>query len=243
MKKSITIFGILMLMALSMQAQKTYALLAGVSNYGDPNINLSNTTKDVKRIQTICKSQGFITSTITSKNANHDNIVKKLQAIIRLAKQDDKIIFYFSGHGSPGGFVPSDRSFFNYQELLDIFKKAKARNVFCFIDACMSGSVKSISANNFGIGNNSLNICFMTSSDATELSRESSLVGNGFFTKSLIKGLKGMSDKNKDNSITLGELFRYIYNDVVHRTTGSENEMHPQLLCPEDMKRIVLTKY
>lgn len=243
MKKLFAIFGMLILVALSMQAQKTYALLAGVSNYGDSNINLANTTKDVKRLRTICKSQDFITAMITSQNANHDNIVKKLQAIIRLAKQDDKIIFYFSGHGSPGGFVPSDRSFFNYQELVDILKKAKAKNVFCFIDACMSGSVKSISANNFGIGNNSPSICFMTSSDATELSRESSLVGNGFFTKSLIKGLKGMSDKNTDKSITLGELFKYIYNDVVHRTAGSDNEMHPQLLCPENMKGIVLTKY
>lgn len=243
MKKLFAIIGMLMLVAFSIQAQKTYALLAGVSNYGDPNINLSNTTKDVKRLNTIFKSQEFVTAMITSQNANHDNIVKKLQAIVRLAKPDDKIIFFFSGHGSPGGFVPSDRSFFNYQELVDILKKAKAKNVFCFIDACMSGSVKTISANNFGIGNNYPRICFMTSSDANELSRESSLVGNGFFTKALIKGLKGMSDKNTDKSITLGELYNYIYKDVVHRTSGSQNEMHPQLLCPDSMKGIVLTKF
>lgn len=243
MNRLLSIIGMLMLVAFSIHAQKTYALLAGVSNYGDPNINLSNTTKDVKRLNTIFKSQEFVTAMITSQNANHDNIVKKLQAIVRLAKPDDKIIFFFSGHGSPGGFVPSDRSFFNYQELVDILKKAKAKNVFCFIDACMSGSVKNISANNFGNGNNNPRICFMTSSDANELSRESSLVGNGFFTKALIKGLKGMSDKNTDKSITLGELYNYIYKDVVHRTAGSQNEMHPQLLCPDSMKGIVLTKF
>ena len=240
MKKLITILTMLMLVALSIHAQKTYALLAGVSNYRVDSINLPNSTKDVKNLQALFERRGFISVPVTSKNANHDNIVKKLNAIIRLAKPEDKIIFYFSGHGSPGGFVPSDRSFFNYQELVDILKKAKAENVFCFIDACMSGSIKSISANYFGMGNGTPHICFMTASDATEYSMESKLVGHGYFTKSLLKALKGMSDGNSDNAVTLNELFYYVYNDVVARTKNSKNVMHPQLLCHPSMKNIVI---
>lgn len=244
MKRLSTIVMMLVMVALSMQAQKTYVLLAGVSNYGVDSINLANTTDDVKKMKKIFIKQGITPATLTSRNANHDNIVNKLNAMIRLAKPEDRIFFFFSGHGTPGGFVPSDRSLFNYQELVNILSKARAGNIYCFIDACMSGSVKSISSNNFGVGNKTPNICFMTASDATEISRESpALVGHGFFTKALLKGLSGMSDKNEDKKVTLGELYDYVKKDVLYRTRNSEYVQHPLLLCPESMKAQVIRKW
>lgn len=243
MKKLTTLIMMLVLMVTSIQAQKTYVLLAGVSNYGVDSINLSNTTKDVKQLKKVCENQNFTTAMVTSQYANHQNIVTKLNAIVKLAKANDRIIFYFSGHGSPGGFVPSDRSFFNYQELVDILKKTRAKDIYCFIDACMSGSVKSIAANNFGVGNTTPNICFMTASDAAEFSKEDSFVGHGYFTKALLKALRGMSDKNTDKKITLEECFRYVYTDVTRRTKNTRQAQHPQLLCPDNMKNNVLTKW
>ena len=242
MKKLSIMMVLMMAFVISASSQKTYVLLAGVSNYGVDSINLYNTTKDVKTLKKVMERQGFTCAKITSKNANHDNIVKKLDAIIRLAKPDDKIIFYFSGHGTPGGFVPYDRSLFNYQELVNILKKAKAKNVFCFIDACMSGSVATISNNNFGIGQAKPNLCFMTASSATEYSMEDNLIGHGYFTKALLKGLRGMSDKNKDKQVTLKELYRYVYNDVVSRTKD-DTPQHPQLFCTDSMNKEVLTKW
>ncbi len=245
MKKLTTIISMLLLVAIGMQAQKTYVLLAGVSNYGVDSINLYNTTKDVKALDKVFVNQNFTVARITSKNANSDNIRTKLNAIVRLAKSNDKIIFYFSGHGTPGGFVPYDRTLFNYQELVDIFKKAKAKYIYCFIDACMSGSVKSIANNNFGIGNANPRICFITASDATELSTEDSFVGHGYFTKALLKALRGMSDKNKDKQVTLGEVFRYVYSDVTYRTKNAKQVQHPQLIgtYSEEMKKNVLTQW
>lgn len=243
MKRLLSIIVMLMLVALSIQGQKTYALLAGVSNYGVDSINLHTTTKDVKNLKKVFDNQNVKSAVLTSKYANHDNIVAKLKGIIKLAKPNDNIIFFFSGHGSPGGFVPSDRSFFNYQELVDILKKANVANIYCFIDACMSGSVKTISANNFGVGNGTPNICFMTASSGTEISRENRIVGHGYFTKALLKGLRGMSDKNSDKNVTLEELFNYIYKDVTYRTRNSDVEQHPQLICPSSMRDNYLTKW
>lgn len=243
MKRISSIIVMLMLVALSIQAQKTYALLAGVSNYGVDSINLISTTKDVKQLKQVFDNQNVKSAVLTSKYANHDNIVIKLNAIIKLAKPTDNIIFFFSGHGTPGGFVPSDRSFFNYQELVDILKKAKVANIYCFIDACMSGSVKSIAANNYGIGESAPNICFMTSSDATELSKEDAWIGHGYFTKALLKGIRGMSDVDSDKNVTLSELFDYVYKDVVFRTRNSKQAQHPQLFCPSGMKNTILTKW
>lgn len=243
MKRLSTIVILLSVFLLSISAQKTYVLLAGVSNYGDEEINLYNTTKDVKQLKKVFDNQQATTAIVTSKYANHANIAKKLNAISRLAKTDDEIVFFFSGHGTPGGFVTSDRTLFNYQELVDIFSKTKASRVVCLIDACMSGSVKSISANNFGRANSQPQITFMTSSDGTETSAESSLVGHGFFTKALLKGLRGMCDKNTDKQITLIELFNYVYSDVTARTKGSEKEQHPQLIGPSSMHNMVLARW
>lgn len=236
---------LLMLVVFSIKAQKTYVLLAGVSNYGVDSINLYNTTKDVKALDKVFLNQNYTVARVTSKNANSSNIRTKMNAIVRLAKSNDRIIFYFSGHGTPGGFVPSDRTLFNYQELVDILKKAKSKYVYCFIDACMSGSVKTISKNNFGIGNASPHICFITASDATELSTEDSFVGHGYFTKALLKALRGMSDKNKDKQVTLEEIFRYLYNDVTYRTKNAKQVQHPQLIgtYSEEMKKTVLTRW
>lgn len=243
MKKLLSIIVMLMLVAISINAQKTYALLAGVSNYGVDSINLISTTKDVKQLKKVFDNQHFTCAIITSQNANHNNIVTKLNAIVKLAKPNDRIIFFFSGHGTPGGFVPSDRSLFNYQELVNILSKSKAKQIYCFIDACMSGSVKSIAANNFGLGESTPNICFMTSSDASEISIENAWIGHGYFTKALLKGIRGMSDTNADKEVTLGELFDYVQKDVVFRTRNSTRKQHPQLYCPSAMKNTTLAKW
>lgn len=235
---------LLMLIALSIQGQKTHVLIAGVSNYGVDSINLANTTKDVKDLKKVMVNQKYNVKTLTSKYANHRNIASKLDSIAKVAKTNDKIIFYFSGHGSIGGFVPSDRSLFNYQELVDILSKTKAKHVICIIDACMSGSVKSISKNNFGLGDSYPKICFMTASDATEISKESSIVGHGFFTKALLKGLRANADHkgNQDKKVTLKELFTYVYNDVVYRTRNSDIVQHPQLV-PTSMGTIIMARW
>lgn len=243
MKRISSIIVMLILVAVSIPAQRTYALLAGVSNYGVDSINLHTTTKDVKQLKLVLDNQNVKSAVLTSKYANHNNIVNKLNGIIKLAKPNDNIIIYFSGHGTPGGFVPSDRSFFNYQELVDILKKAKAANIYCFIDACMSGSVKNISDNNFGIGKGNPQICFMTASSGIEISRESRIVGHGYFTKALLKGLRGMSDKNADKTVTLEELFNYIYNDVTYRTKSSDQTQHPQLFCLPSMRDDIIAKW
>ena len=54
-----------------------------------------------------------------------------------------------------------------------------------------------------------------------------------------------MSDKNKDKQVTLGEIFRYVYNDVTYRTKDAKQVQHPQLIgtYSEEMKKNVLTQW
>ena len=239
MRKISCFFLLMVFVIISVSAQKTYVLLAGVSSYSNSEANLSNTTKDVKDIKKIFDNQGAIVSIVTSKYANHDNIVEKLNAIVKLAKSDDKIMFFFSGHGTKGGFVTYELSIFSYQELVSILSKAHTKQVFCFIDACNSGSVSAVSMGNSDWASEAKNITFVMGCRAEEYSFENNWVGHGFFTKALLKGLRGMSDANKDRKVTLIELFRYIYNDVTART----KQQHPQLIGPGSAHQIVLAKW
>ena len=241
---SITIILILAVFV-GMDAQRTFVLLTGVSNYGDTSSNLHNTTKDVKELALVFKNQNASVTTLTSRYANNDNIKEKLKAIITVAKSDDKIIFYFSGHGMPGGFNTYNKGFFTYTDLIDILSTAKTKNVFCFIDACMSGSVAQAGGGSYAWGQTSTGkmLTFCMSSRADEYSLENLWLGNGFFTQAMIKGLRGMADVNGDKEITLMELYTYIYKDVTTRVGNAEDQQHPQLIGPKSNYGTVLAKW
>lgn len=248
MKKVLFLLVFLITFAGSVFAQHTYVLLAGISNYGDENANLSQTTKDVKSIKSIFDKQKNTTvALLTSKYATGSNIEEKLNAIIKLAKPNDKIIFCFSGHGTTGGFVTYGPTpeLFPYKTLVQILSKSKANEIFCFIDACMSGSVQGEASSNYGFSTNGSHsgITFMVASRADEVSWENNWVGHGYFTKSLLKGLRGASDRNNDKNVTLKELFDYIYNDVTRRSISANTPQHPQLIGPSSSYNTVITRW
>ena len=79
---------------------RTYVLSVGVSNYGDPNVNLAQSTKDAKAFKELMSSKSRDISILTSSYANHDNILATLKKIADRTQEDDRIIFFYSGHGS-----------------------------------------------------------------------------------------------------------------------------------------------
>ncbi len=243
MKRVSIIIALLLVFIVSAEAQRTFALLTGISNYGVEGINLANTTKDVKELQQVFQNQGATVTVLTSKYVTHDEIVTKLNAIISLAQPEDKIIFYFSGHGDTGGFIAYDRQMFKYSELINILATAKTNNVFCFIDACMSGSANDLLGSSFSFGSAQSKIVFFMSSRANEYSMENTWLGNGYFTKALIKGLRGKADENGDKQITVSELFNYVYADVTSRTKNEKEQQHPQLFGPKSRFSEVLAKW
>ncbi|MCD8297631.1 MAG: caspase family protein [Prevotella sp.] len=241
--KRFSIIIISLLFIVSAGAQRTFVVLTGISNYGIENANLGNTTKDVKELKQIFDQQNATVSMLTSSNVTHDNIVNKLKAVVLLATEKDNIIFYFSGHGDTGGFISYGLKMFKYSELIEILSKAKTKNVFCFIDACMSGSVSSLLGSTYSYGSNEAKIVFMMSSRADELSSENSWLGNGYFTNAMAKGLRGKADTDGDKKVTLGELFNYVYKDVTNRTHGAKYQQHPQLIGPKGSFNTVLTSW
>ena len=54
---------------------------------------------------------------------------------------------------------------------------------------------------------------------------------HGLFSYFLMKGMEGDADTNQDNQITSGELHRYVEQNVIQQSSGSQT---PQLLGDKD---------
>lgn len=232
MKRILTLIMAVLLFAGAIEA-RTYALVVGISNYHDPQNDVQWTTASAKRFAKMLQQHTKDVSIVTGKHATHDNILGKLQAICKRAQPDDRIIFFYSGHGLPGGICPVD-GLLSYDEICNALAKSRAKNKFCFIEACHSGSVKESSPNAKAIQRHADrgNVAFFVGCRPEESSIVLGTIGAGAFSQALITGLRGKSDYNGDKAITVMELFKYAYNDVLHRLGGKQ---HPQLICPKSM--------
>ena len=239
--KKIAIIFMFLLLALPQYA-RTFVLITGVSNYGDERINLYQATKDAKAFKEVMETQTKDITLLTSKYANRDNVLEKLRAICNRATKDDRVIFYFSGHGMPGGICAFDNTIL-YTEITSIFEKSEASMKVCFIDACYSGSIHQATNEYSSLQHaikGSKDQVFFVGCKAEEYSIESSWVGAGYFTQALIKGLRGKSDADGDRKITIIELFKYVWTDVVKR---SRSEQHPQLIAPANLHNSVIAEW
>ncbi len=239
MKKLFLTLAVLIGSWLTTSAQQTYALITGVSAYQNPEMNLRNTTKDAKDLKAVLDGLNVKSALLTSKYANQANITEKLEKIVSVAKPEDRIMFFFSGHGTTGAFCCYD-GLYSYTDLVNILSRAQAHEIYCFIDACMSGSVQSVSNSGYNWADNR-NMMFFMGCKPEEFSYENAWIGNGFFTKSLLKGLRGKAVTTGGN-ITVRSLFDYIYKDVTAHTRNHQQVQHPQLIGPGSMHQNVLFK-
>ena len=165
---------------------------------------------------------------LLNKNATRSNIIKALQQVFSQSTENDFIIFYFSGHGSPGNFCPTDytRQLLGHDIVKSYFKNAKARYRVCIADACFSGSIGN-SGNAYSVPAatqqlRDARIAVIMSSKPDQTSAETSALQQGVFSYYLIRGLKGKADLNNDSYITMGELFLYTKNAVSAKSNGKQ---------------------
>lgn len=230
---------ILCLMALAavLVAQgRTYVLAVGVGNsqIAGEAVFGSECAIDFKNLMAQHTKDVTV---MTSSKATKTAILAKLRQLAGAATENDRIYFYIYCHGAAGCLAVYD-DYIDYAEIVDILNKSKSPMCLCFIDACHSGS----SQNSVGdalAARGKNNVAFMTGCRPDEYSRSANTIGKGFFTKALIKGLRGKSDANSDKRITLLELYKYVYNDVVKRNsamTAADTPQHPQLIAPTNIQ-------
>lgn len=241
MKRTILSFLLAIFSLVAINA-RTFVLATGVSNYGNENANLSQTTKDAKRFKDVMETQTKDIIILTSSNVTRANVLEKLRAICNRAQKGDQVVFFYSGHGMPGGICGYDRAI-SYDDIVEILSGSEASAKICYIDACHAGSMSGAAKSYDSWANGAKaykDQAYFVSCRSNELSSEHPFLGAGLFTQALIKGLKGKSDKNGDKKITVMELFKYIHGDVLKH---SKEKQHPQLIAPENMYDVVVSKW
>lgn len=224
-----------MLSAVSAFSQKQiYAVIVGVSDYkyDELEMDLNYCDDDARSFYNLLTSSGVDADNIAlliDQYASKQNITQKLDFIFSKADADDEVIFFFSGHGDDGCFLPYDFSG-NYNTVLDhsviknAFKDCDANKKLCLADACFSGSIKRPSdkskepEESESLEKNASNIAVMMSSRDYQTSREIPSLRSGVFTYYLVKGLKGPADKNRDKTITVKEMYYYTKQNVMEET-------------------------
>jgi uncharacterized caspase-like protein len=211
-----------------------FAVIVGVSKYENKSINLKFAAYDAinfySYIAKVNKEDSTQFTLLTNKKATKDNILQALEIQFAKAGAGDKIIFFFSGHGGEGYFVPYDcqneTQVLKYDEVRSYFRKSKCKVKLCFTDACYSGGLKPKKTvitdsvqNNYP---NQNNIIVFNSSKSDEISKEEPKFKNGVFTYYLVYGLLGYADANKDSSITAKELFNYVHTKVKIHTSNAQ---------------------
>lgn len=219
---------------------KVWVLLVGVSEYQQLN-NLKYTDDDAFKLNAFFQSAagGSLPDeqirTLIDEDATQVRILKELQLMAKKAGEDDLILFYFSGHGFVGSFVPHDYRqgsdiLIKHSELVQILQGSKAKSKVVIADACHAGSLDTKDANCSGLINTYYNAfrkstggtVLLLSSKADEISVESQGLKQGLYSHFLLKGLKGKANQNNDNIITVSELHQYIYSNVKFVTSGKQ---------------------
>lgn len=240
-KLLVSLLAILALSIMQLEA-RTFVLAAGLSNYGDQEHMLPFASEGAINFSNLMKQHTNDVTVMTTSSATKSNFLGKLKQIAAAATEKDRVYVYIATHGCDGAVAMYD-ALVTYDEIVNILKSSKSPMCLCFIDSCHSGSsTKSVGNKDAAKGVN--NVAFMVGCRPDEYSIFGSTTGNGFFTKALLKGLRGKSDANGDKRITVKELFKYVYNDVVHRTTTMHDKnvmmgtgqtmtiQHPQLIAP-----------
>ena len=220
---------------------KVYAVIVGVAKYNHIN-SLNYSDDDAYRFYAFLKSpeggalQDDQLAVLIDEAATRDNILNTLRNTFSKAGPNDLVLFYFSGHGEAGAFLPYDFNGYSFKlthsSLRTIFDQSKAKNKVCIADACHSGSldksVKSTWASSFdgyyqALQNSRGGLALFMSSKGEETSMEINGLRQGIFTYYMMDGLRGNADYNRDKVITIQELYSYVTQKVKSYTGNRQS--------------------
>ncbi len=223
------------------EAKTTYAVIVGIADYKFSNYrngDLRYADQDARRFSEFLRSTagGAVPSQniilLTNQKATKAAIGHAMR-LFRKATPQDRVIFYFSGHGTKGGFLPYDVSTSNsntmltHREVKANFKPSMASTKLCIVDACLSGGMTTHQAWNARSTGEpaSANVVLMLSSRSTQSSVESGMRRGGVFTYFLLSGLAGKADANKNQTVTIKELYGYLAPRIRRETPNHQSPL------------------
>jgi len=197
---------------------RLFAVIVGVSEHQNPSHNLTFAHTDAINMYDFLRlyTTPERIQLLTDEDATYYNVVKHMSRLFSQARPEDVVIFFFAGHGHHDVFQMHDKEK-QFSTLQRIFRESNANRRMIFADTCHAGSLRQ--PGNRRQANPGANVMLFLSSRNYQLSWESSALQGGFFTQTLMSGLRGGADANNDGNVTAIELFKYV-NPRVRELSG-----------------------
>jgi WD40 repeat protein len=226
---------------------RLFVLAVGVSDYDDPSLKLQFSHLDAEELSaTLLKQKGLAFGDVqvqvyVNKQATVTNLKEGLAWLQRSCTASDVAVILFSGHG-----IQKERGLYyvtheanlngvqytclNWETVAETLSNTKARQILFLTDVCHAGSF----AKSDLIPQQELakklqqkaGVMVFASSRGEEKSLELKVWGHGAFVRSLLDGLDGKADLNKDGNITISELQKAVTAQVIEMTGDRQ---HPEL--------------
>jgi len=230
-----------------------FTIVIGVSNYleiaklkfGHLDADLFSTTIDHVYKGKLKKENQFL---FLDSMATIKPIMDALETVTAKAGANDRIYFYFAGHGDVEELITKKAHLLLFdspphvykaggtlrvEDLKDyftqwIYKKAR---VYLVVDACKSGKLAGGTEGRALVSQNLNELQFQSarllSCQPNEMSLESTNYGGGHgaFTYFLVQGINGEANTNGDKDISLGEIKKFIVDSVSSSTLHSQNPL------------------
>lgn len=257
------------------------ALLIGVDRYEDPECPaLRLCANDVQAVGNLLIDRGGYAkdrvSLLTDKAGGQPrlptraNIERSLQTWLEDGREQDTLLFFFSGHGVRGEdgrdyLLPRDarrsalaRTAVAMDDVLEKLRATGALQIVVITDACREltevGHKAEENAAGFGAASARIAVTHkliqMRSCTEQETSLEPPGLENGLYTHSLLEALRGSADAYGDDGradacVTVSEVHDYVYDHVTawgrERGLSPRRWQHPQITRTEGGRgRIVL---
>ena len=200
---------------------KVYLVSVGIADYPGKENDLRVSDNDAKTIAKVFQAtKDASVSVLVNGEATQGALLSTMHSAFANAQNDDAVILYFSGHGTPGAIVCHDGDL-TYQHIFRMLKGCKASKKIIIADACYAGKMRTTRQQSTNYNNQS--VMLFLSSRTNEPSKETKFK-NSLFTIFLERGLRGGADTNKDRQITARELYDFVHKGVIE---ASDNKQHP----------------
>jgi hypothetical protein len=165
------------------------------------------------------------------------NVERAIKRLAQVAEDDDKILFFFSGHGvtcnGTSFLVPTDGDLTKGVSLTwikDQFAACKAKEKVMILDACHSGAAKGVSGITPDL-KSSGSLVMLLSCEKDQVSWPDKQGKHSVFTSAVLEGLSGKA-ANADQKVTHRALASYVRKSVKDWTyENQKNEQTPVLVA------------
>ncbi len=208
-----------------------YAVVVGIGAYSAMK-TLNYTDDDAYQMYAFLKSpeggalQDKQVEVLIDERATAANIERALAEKLAIADADDIVVFYYSGHGTDGYFIPVDfdgaNNLLSHKRIQQLFDASAARHKLVVADACHSGGLLAAKAYDSrsadrlyeAFAKTSGGTALLLSSRTEEVSLEASGLRSGVFSHFVMRGMRGEADVDRNGIVTVSELYDYTYGRV-----------------------------